>query len=105
MKKQGFRKVGRAGSARRGRLGEPSLPSATRSGPVTLCSVLLLSSLMAAAWPAAAPAQGKLDAFESDYDVAALLTWRNVSLKAGYRWVASPHESLAGPYAGLSLRL
>jgi len=41
----------------------------------------------------------------SDYDVAALLTWRYTSLKAGYRWVASPHESLAGPYAGLVVQL
>ncbi len=41
----------------------------------------------------------------SDYDVAALLTWRYASLKAGYRWVRSPHESLDGPYVGLSLRL
>jgi hypothetical protein len=41
----------------------------------------------------------------SDYDLALLLTWRAASFKAGYRWVNSPHESLAGPYAGLSLRL
>jgi hypothetical protein len=40
----------------------------------------------------------------SDYDLAALLGWRYVSLKAGYRWVSSPRESLNGPYAGLSLR-
>lgn len=41
----------------------------------------------------------------SDYDLAALLTWRYASVKAGYRWVNSPHASLNGPYIGLSLRL
>lgn len=41
----------------------------------------------------------------SDYDVALLLTRRCASLKLGYRWVDSPHESLDGPYAGISIRL
>ena len=41
----------------------------------------------------------------SDYDLALLLTWRCASLKAGYRWLATPHEVLDGPYLGLSLRL
>lgn len=40
----------------------------------------------------------------SDYDLAALLTWRCASLKLGYRWVDSPNESLDGPYAGFSVR-
>ena len=40
-----------------------------------------------------------------DYDAALLLGWRFASVKIGYRWVESPHESLSGPYAGLSLRL
>ena len=40
----------------------------------------------------------------SDYDVGILLGWRVMSLKAGYRWVASGDEKLDGPYAGLSVR-
>jgi hypothetical protein len=40
----------------------------------------------------------------ADYDLATLLTWRAVSLKAGYRWVQSPNTSLDGPYCGLSAR-
>lgn len=39
-----------------------------------------------------------------DYDVAALLGWRFVSLTAGYRWLRSPHESLRGPELGVSIR-
>lgn len=41
----------------------------------------------------------------SDYDVALLLTRRFASAKLGYRWVDSPHESLDGPYIGISIRL
>jgi len=40
-----------------------------------------------------------------DYDLALLLTQDYVSFKLGYRWVDSRHESLDGPYAGISLRL
>ena len=40
----------------------------------------------------------------SDYDLAGLLTYRHASLKVGYRWVASRHESLNGPYGGVSVR-
>lgn len=38
------------------------------------------------------------------YDVAGLLTWNHVSLKGGYRWLTGDHESLNGPYVGLSVR-
>jgi hypothetical protein len=41
----------------------------------------------------------------SDYDLAALLSVKCVSLKLGYRWVCSPQESLNGPYVGVSIRL
>lgn len=41
----------------------------------------------------------------SDYDLAVLWTRSYVALKAGYRWLDSPGESLDGPYAGLSFRL
>jgi hypothetical protein len=41
----------------------------------------------------------------SDYDLGVLITWRYASLKTGYRWVLTPHESLNGPYVGLSFRL
>ena len=40
----------------------------------------------------------------ADYDLAGLLTVRHASLKLGYRWVASRHESLNGPYGGISVR-
>jgi hypothetical protein len=39
----------------------------------------------------------------TDCDIALLLTAPYVSLKAGYRWVSSPTESLNGPYAGLAV--
>ena len=39
-----------------------------------------------------------------DFDVAVLFGWRYVSVKAGYRWVRSPHQSLDGPEMGVSLR-
>ncbi len=42
--------------------------------------------------------------WSSDYDLALLLGWRYVSLKAGYRWTRSDHESLDGPQAGVSFR-
>ena len=38
------------------------------------------------------------------YDLAALATWKNVSLKLGYRWLRAKDESLNGPHLGLSLR-
>jgi hypothetical protein len=38
----------------------------------------------------------------NDYDVALMLGKKFVSLKFGYRWLQSVHESLDGPYAGLS---
>jgi len=40
-----------------------------------------------------------------DYDLAALYTLHNISVKAGYRAVLSPHDSLSGPYVGLVCRL
>jgi hypothetical protein len=39
-----------------------------------------------------------------DYDLAMLLGWRYVSLKAGYRWFLSNTASLNGPELGLVLR-
>jgi hypothetical protein len=39
-----------------------------------------------------------------DFDVAFLFGWRYASVKAGYRWVRSPHQSLDGPEMGVSLR-
>jgi hypothetical protein len=41
----------------------------------------------------------------SDYDFALLLSCPYTSVKLGYRWLASQHESLDGPYVGVSLRL
>ncbi len=41
----------------------------------------------------------------NDYDLAVLLNRHYASLKLGYRWVDSPHESLDGPYVGISIRL
>lgn len=41
----------------------------------------------------------------TDYDAAIMLTWEYFSLKAGYRWLHTPNESLDGPYMGISLRL
>jgi hypothetical protein len=41
----------------------------------------------------------------NDYDVALLYTKGAVSFKGGYRWVISPHDSLNGPYLGMSWRL
>lgn len=40
-----------------------------------------------------------------DYDAAALFTTGSFSLKAGYRAVLSPHDSLSGPYVGAAFRL
>jgi hypothetical protein len=40
----------------------------------------------------------------SDYDLGIVLSRSHVALRLGYRWVRSEHESLDGPYAGLSLR-
>jgi hypothetical protein len=39
-----------------------------------------------------------------DVDAAVLVGMRYISVKAGYRWMRSPHQSLDGPEAGLSLR-
>jgi hypothetical protein len=39
----------------------------------------------------------------TDWDVALLLSAPYASLKAGYRWVSSPSESLNGPYVGLAV--
>jgi hypothetical protein len=39
-----------------------------------------------------------------DFDVAVLFGWRYASVKAGYRWVHSLHQSLDGPEIGVSLR-
>lgn len=41
----------------------------------------------------------------TDYDLAVMLTWHYASLKAGYRWLHTPNESLDGPYVGISVRL
>ena len=38
-----------------------------------------------------------------DYDLALMAGPGFVSVKAGYRWVRSPHESLDGPYVGISV--
>jgi len=38
-----------------------------------------------------------------DYDVALVAGVRFVALRAGYRWLLAPHETLKGPYAGVSL--
>lgn len=39
-----------------------------------------------------------------DHDLSVLLGWRYCSLRAGYRWVRSPSESLDGPHIGVSMR-
>jgi hypothetical protein len=39
-----------------------------------------------------------------DYDLSVLLGWRYCSVRAGYRWVRSPNESLDGPQLGASIR-
>jgi len=39
-----------------------------------------------------------------DFDLAVLAGWRYASLRAGYRWVRSPNQSLDGPHIGISLR-
>jgi len=41
----------------------------------------------------------------NDYDLAMLYHTRHLSLKAGYRWMITPHDSLNGPYAGVSMGL
>ncbi len=38
-----------------------------------------------------------------DYDVALVAGVRFVAFRAGYRWLLAPHETLKGPYAGVSL--
>lgn len=38
-----------------------------------------------------------------EYDVALLGGYRFVSIKAGYRWLHAPGQSLDGPYAGLAV--
>lgn len=38
----------------------------------------------------------------SEYDLGLLAGWKFVSLRAGYRWLHDPGETLEGPYAGLS---
>ncbi len=39
-----------------------------------------------------------------DLEAAVLIGWRYASIKAGYRWMHSPHQSLDGPETGISLR-
>jgi len=39
-----------------------------------------------------------------DFDLAVLFGWRYASVKAGYRWLRSPHQSLDGPEIGIALR-
>ncbi len=39
-----------------------------------------------------------------DFDLAVLFGWRYASIKAGYRWLRSPHQSLDGPEIGIALR-
>ncbi len=39
-----------------------------------------------------------------DVDASLLFGWRYASLKAGYRWFRSEHQSLDGPHLGVSLR-
>jgi hypothetical protein len=39
-----------------------------------------------------------------DFDLAVLFGWRYASIKAGYRWLRSPHQSLDGPEFGIALR-
>ena len=53
-----------------------------------------------------------LDGGECSWDRVALANLHDGELnrvlwasRLGYRWVQSPHESLDGPYAGLSIRL
>ena len=38
-----------------------------------------------------------------DYDVAVVAGLQFIALRAGYRWLLAPHETLKGPYAGVSL--
>jgi hypothetical protein len=38
-----------------------------------------------------------------DYDLGLLFFWRYVFLKAGYRWLVRPAESLEGPYGGVTI--
>ena len=40
----------------------------------------------------------------SDYDLGVVLSHSHVGLRLGYRWVKSAHESLDGPYFGVSVR-
>lgn len=40
----------------------------------------------------------------SDYDIRAMLSYKYISLQAGYRWLMSPGMELKGPYLGVSLR-
>jgi hypothetical protein len=39
-----------------------------------------------------------------DTELAAHLTWRNVGLRAGYRWLTNDDQSLEAPLIGISLR-
>ena len=39
-----------------------------------------------------------------DYELTLSLGWQYISFRIGYRWMCSPHVSLSGPLAGLSLR-
>jgi hypothetical protein len=41
----------------------------------------------------------------NDYDLGMALSLPYISLRMGYRWVVSIHESLDGPYLGFSFRL
>jgi hypothetical protein len=41
----------------------------------------------------------------SDYDFGMDLKYKRAALRMGYRWVRSEHESLNGPYVGISFRL
>lgn len=40
----------------------------------------------------------------SDYDLGFVFSLSHTGLRLGYRWVNSPHESLNGPYFGVSFR-
>lgn len=40
----------------------------------------------------------------NDYDAALLLGWRFASLRVGYRWFMTAHESLNGPQVGIAMR-
>jgi hypothetical protein len=39
-----------------------------------------------------------------DYELAAVASWRNFGLKAGYRWMETDDQSLEAPLVGLSVR-